>query len=427
MKPLHELGLQESAEKIAQNEITSEELVRSCLERIDEREEQVKAWEYLDPDAAINQAKVCDQSQTSGPLHGVPIGIKDIIETVDMPTTYGSPIYLNNRPSSDAACVALLKQSGAVIMGKTVSTEFAGGTPARTRNPHNPDFSPGGSSSGSAAAVADFMVPAALGTQTVGSTIRPSAFCGAVGFKPSFGILSLAGVKAQAESMDTLGIISRGVTDSSYLFDLLLGERQVQTLEPLSELPRIGLCRTSLWSEVKPETVDVINRTVAYVSALGVKIEDVELPDLFDQVLDAHMFILRYEFSQVLTYERTQHWDKFSEGLQALLSKTDDLTVENYFKALATVEKGRETIRDILTDFDVLITPSTAGQAPEFGAPTDLQFQRLWTMLHLPCLTLPAFTSEQGLPVGIQVVGKHYHDRSLLSISKWLEHQLISA
>ena len=427
VQPLNELSLHNAVEKIACSEITSEELVRSCLVRIEERENLIQAWEHLDPDAAIKQAKAADRRGSSGALHGIPIGIKDIIETVDLPTSYGSPIYKNNRTNSDAACVALARESGAVILGKTVSTEFAGGTPARTRNPHNPAFSPGGSSSGSAAAVADYMVPVAIGSQTVGSTIRPSSFCGVIGFKPSFGTLNLAGVKSQAASMDTLGIISRCITDTSYLFDVLSGKKHIKPVESLPAPPRVGICRTPQWPQAKPETIDALNKTIQCISASNAIVEEVELPEYFDQVLDAQMVILQFEFSQVLTYERTQHRDELSEGLQAILDKAAALSTEDYFNALSIVEKGREMIVSAFTNVEVLITPSASGEAPEFGAPTDLQFQRLWTVLHLPCLTLPAFTGEKGLPVGIQLIGNYRGDKKLLTIAKWLEHQLISA
>src|SRR5215510_11845337 len=246
MKPLHELTVVEAAQAIAAGTITSEALVHACLERIMAREESIRAWEYLDPKAALTQARACDRSPAQGLLHGVPVGIKDLIDTADMPTSYGSPIYAGHRPVWDAASVALLRAAGAVILGKTVTTEFAMFTPGKTANPHNVAHTPGGSSSGSAAAVADAMVPLALGTQTAGSIIRPASFCGVVGYQPTHGQFSVAGIKALSQTLDTLGGSARSVADVALLRAALVGG--ASQLPALERAPRIGLCRTPQWS-----------------------------------------------------------------------------------------------------------------------------------------------------------------------------------
>ena len=244
MGDLNTLTAVEAAKRIERGDITSEDLVRDCLSRIEAREDEVGAWAYIDPDRAIDQARLCDSSPRRSRLHGIPIGVKDVIETADLPTTHGSAIYAGHVPASDAACVALAREAGTVILGKTVTTEFAAVTPGKTANPRDTGRTPGGSSSGSAAAVADFMVPIALGTQTVGSIIRPASYCGAVGFKPSFGTFSFAGVKAQAESMDTLGFMTRSVEDIGLCGAVLLGVERAFDSPALETPPRIGICRS---------------------------------------------------------------------------------------------------------------------------------------------------------------------------------------
>ena len=250
---LHELGAAEAARRIARGELTSEALVSACLARIVERDGQVQAWAYLEPDYALAQARELDRGPRRGPLHGVPFGIKDVFDTADLPTEYNSSIYRGHRPRADAACVMALRQAGAVILGKTVSTEYAYSNPSKTRNPHNPAHTPGGSSSGSAAAVADFMVPAALGTQTAGSVIRPAAYCGAVGCKPSFGLVNRAGLKMQAESLDTIGAFARHPEDLALVLEALSG-RAPPDFGAAIERPRVGLCRTPRWGDADAAT-----------------------------------------------------------------------------------------------------------------------------------------------------------------------------
>ncbi|HVB16740.1 MAG TPA: amidase, partial [Stellaceae bacterium] len=243
------LSARAAAQQIAAGRLSAEALALSCLDHIAAREPVVGAWHYLDREAALAAARHCDNSEPSGPLHGVPIAVKDLLDTADMPTGYGSVIYEGHRPAADAACVALARAAGAVVVGKTVTTEFACFTPGKTANPHNPTHTPGGSSSGSAAAVADFMVPLAFGTQTAGSIIRPASFCGVVGYKPSFGLIARAGAKMLADSLDTVGMMARDVADAAFFAGVLSGRRALRELAMPAAPPRFGLYRTPMWDE----------------------------------------------------------------------------------------------------------------------------------------------------------------------------------
>jgi amidase len=421
-KGLERLTVGEAARRLERGAVTSEALVRACLDRIAAREAVVGAWAHLDPEMALAEARERDRSPRRGPLHGVPVGIKDIIDTADMPTAYGSPIYAGCRPTADAACVALLREAGAVILGKTVTTEFAAVTPGKTANPHRPAHTPGGSSSGSAAAVADFMVPAALGSQTVGSTIRPASYCGVVGFKPTYGALSLAGVKAQAESLDTLGLLTRAVDDLVLLSNALLGVTQAFDAPPRETPPRLGFCRSPHWPKAQASTIRVMDEAVRLYSAAGARIEEVTLSESFDRALPAQWTILSFEFARVLAYERTRQRDRLSERLRTLLDAGMEIPAADYRSALAVAAACRAEIAPVFGRVDALLTPAAAGEAPEgLTSPSDLLFQRLWTALYLPVLTLPGFRGETGLPVGIQLVGRHGGDGALLSVARWAE------
>src|SRR3954453_15767712 len=241
------LSAHQAAREIAAGQLRAEALMTACLERIAAREPEIGAWQYLDPEAALEAARRCDASAPSGPLHGIPIAVKDLIDTADMPTGYGSGIYARHRPGSDAACVALARAAGAIVMGKTVTTEFACFMPGKTANPRNPQHTPGGSSSGSAAAVADLMAPLAFGTQTAGSVIRPAAFCGIVGYKPSFGTIPRAGVKMLCDSLDTIGTMARNVADAAFFAGVIAGRPELRDVAPSEAPPLFGLYRTPMW------------------------------------------------------------------------------------------------------------------------------------------------------------------------------------
>jgi amidase len=423
---LNRLSLRDAARQVAAGTITSEALVGACLDRIAEREPVVGAWAYLDAERALASAREKDRAPARGPLHGVPVGIKDIIDTADMPTGHGSPIYEGKVPVADAACVALLRAAGAVVLGKTVTTEFAAFSPGKTANPHNPAHLPGGSSSGSAAAVADFMVPAALGTQTVGSTIRPSAYSGAVGFKPTFGAFPLAGVKPQAPSLDTHGLITRTAVDLPLLGGILLDLPAPLAIPTRGTPPRIGFCRSPHWPKAQPATVRAMEESCRILGGAGARITDVDLSPDFDRVLDAQMTIVGFEMNRAMAYERRFHWHKLSPRLRDFMLRFDRIGLDDYRAALAVAASCRAQIAKAFESCDVILTPSQSGEAPEgLDTPSDLMFQRLWTILHLPCLTLPAFKGEKGLPIGVQLVGAHGKDEALLADAIWAEARLM--
>lgn len=419
-KPLNELSVTEIADGIADKRFTPEAVVRSCLDRISEREPEVKAWIHLDPELALSQARVLENGPSRGPLHGVPIGIKDIIDTFDMPTQMGSPIYDGHQPAIDASCVAILRKAGAIILGKTVTAEFAGVEPGATANPHDTSRTPGGSSSGSAAAVADYMVPVALGTQTGGSILRPAAFCGVIGFKPSYGTVNRAGMKFAADSLDTIGPIGRSIDDVELICDVLTGQSPAPTRPEISA-PRVGLCRTPLWDTADAETVEAIEDTAAKLSAAGASVNDVELPADFAGIGEARDIINNFERSRATAYEWDHHRERISERLGASLKKGYETPYEDYLGALRLGEDWRLQLEQIFASYDVLLSPSVPGEAPiglsSTGAP---QFQGFWTILRVPTISLPTHTGPNGLPVGIQLIGRYRDDKKLLDTARWV-------
>ena len=422
MAKLNELSATEAAGQIAAGSITSEALITDCLVRIAAREVVVKAWEYLDRDLALAQARARDKSTGArGPLHGVPIAIKDIFATHDMPTGMGSPIYRGQRTMTDAACVALLRAAGAVILGKTVSTEFAASHPGKTTNPHNAAHTPGGSSSGSAAAVADFMVPAGLGTQTAGSTIRPAAFCGAIGYKPSYGLFNRAGTMSESESLDTIGIITRSIDDAQLIGAVLAGiaPRPVRT-QPVKP-PKIGLCRTHLWQLAAPETVEAVEDAAGRLKSAGAQVTEIKLPESYARLTEAHWRVLAFEFARALAWERANHFDKLSEKLKAIIEIGLGQSLENYRADLRLAQDCRNELAAVFKGCDALLAPSAAGEAPlGLAATGDYRFQGFWTFLYTPCLTLPTHKGPKGLPVGIQLIAPIDADDALFDAARWV-------
>ncbi|HZE46319.1 MAG TPA: amidase, partial [Xanthobacteraceae bacterium] len=423
------LSAMDAARLIREGVISSEQYVGACLARVRETDARIEAWAFLDPDHALEQARAADRwrrsGQPIGPLHGVPIGVKDIIDTADMPTEHGSPIYRGNRPFADAACVALLRMAGAVILGKTVTTEFANRFPGATVNPHNPAHTPGGSSSGSAAGVADFQVPVGLGTQTGGSVIRPSAFCGVVGYKPSFGEFSRSGVKMQCPNLDTLGVLCRSVEDLALMRAVLIGMPHRPIGRTLGG-PRIGICRTPAWDAAEPPVQALIEQSATRFAAAGARVSEVSFASDFAGILDHHRRIFNYEAARNYAYEYEEHHDQVSQVLRdTVLSPGRELPLAAYVEALDTAEAFRRHLDDIFRDVDVLLTPSAAGEAPEgLGSTGDPSFNSIWTLSWSPCVTLPAGTGPKGLPLGVQLVGHRFRDEALLDIAAWSETQL---
>ena len=410
----------EAAHQLAQRTLRAEDLVRDCLERIDVREPEVQAWTHVARDAALARAKALDQGAHQGLLHGLPIAVKDLIATADMPTSYGSPIYSGHQPANDATCVALAREAGAVVLGKTVTTEFATFQPNQTRNPHNLAHTPGGSSSGSAAAVADGMVPLALGTQTAGSLMRPAAYCGVVAFKPSFGGINRAGAKPLSDTLDTVGTIARSVPDAALFAAALTGRSSwlVRHLaEHVSRPLRVGICHTYEWAQALPETQAALqNAADAIRGNAGMALRDVQLPADYQQLAQAQTYIQLAEQAQCFASERLNHWAQLSPRLQGIVQAGLAVTVEQYDQAQALVVRCRAQLANVFQEVDVLLAPSAPGAAPlGLDNTGDPVFCRIWTVLHTPTVNIPAGFAPNGMPVGLQVVGPLGADAFTLS------------
>ena len=414
---LSEITGSEAARRLAASETTSEALVAACLERIAERDEQVRAWAFIDRAAALAQARSLDRAPRRSRLHGVPFGIKDIIDTADLPTEYNSAIYRGHRPKADAACVTLLKQAGCVILGKTVTTEFANNHPSQTRNPHNGAHTPGGSSSGSAAAVADFMVPLALGTQTGGSVIRPAAYCGAYAIKPSFGAINRAGTKFLAESLDTIGIFARCAGDLALAMEVLTGRAGTR---PPAGAPRIGLCRTPRWSLADAATQANVEQAARALGRAGAVMRDFELPTGSAELFDRHKVIMGYETARALGWEYQNHRSELSATLRARLEEGWSVPRAEYDAMREQARRLRRELAERLREVDFLITPSAPSEEPASLASTgDPVFNRAWTLLGVPCVTIPYGKGALGLPLAVQLVGAHEADMQLLGWAEW--------
>jgi Asp-tRNA(Asn)/Glu-tRNA(Gln) amidotransferase A subunit family amidase len=422
---LNKLTATEIVRAVAVGETTYEAVVRDCLARIDARESDIHAWASIDPELALRQARELDRATERGPLHGVPIGIKDIIDTADQPTEMGSPIYRGHRPTTDAACVGLTRAAGAVMLGKTVTCEFAGMTPGITTNPHNVAHTPGGSSSGSGAAVADHMVPIAFGTQTGGSVLRPAAYCGVFGFKPTFGAFNRRGVYPAAESLDTIGLIARALEDLELLSAVLELRKPSEPLS-LDRAPRVGLTRTPLWDKAQAETVAAIEDAAARLGQAGAQVREIELPDEFSDLRNAaRETINNYERAAAMAHEWNSHRDQISERLRKRIEIGRAMPHSEYLAALWLGEDCRAQLGQVFEGVDVLLTPSANGEAPRgLGETGDPGFQAIWTILHTPALTLPTHRGPNGLPVGIQLVGQRQDDRRLFACARWIWQKL---
>ena len=418
----NKLTAAEAGRRIARGQLTSEALVAACLERITARERDVRAWAFLDAELALRQARRLDREAPRSPLHGVPFGIKDVIDTADMPTEYNSPIYRGYQPKWDAACVALLRQAGCVILGKTVTTEFANNHPSHTRNPHRLAHTPGGSSSGSAAAVADHMVPLALGTQTGGSTLRPAAYCGAVGCKPSFNTINRAGLKFVAESLDTIGVLARTAEDAALSLQILSGRASPDFAQPRTGIPRIGVCRTPRWQDADAPTRAAIESVASRLATAGARVDDFELPEATERLFDEHGKIMGYESARALAWEYLNHPDQISTTLRPRLAEGWQLPRNAYDAARALARDCRRRLADSMRDYDILLTPSAPGEAPDNLNTTGSSiFNRVWTLFGVPCVTLPCGTGPRGLPLGVQLVGRFDGDVELLAWAHWAE------
>jgi Asp-tRNA(Asn)/Glu-tRNA(Gln) amidotransferase A subunit family amidase len=424
--PLHQLDAWQAATQLARRELKAVDLVRACLDRVTERDGQVRAFAHLDADGALAQARALDAGPLRGPLHGLPIGVKDLFDSADMPTTYGSALYAGHRPAADAASVALCREAGAVVLGKTVSTEFAYFTPGPTGNPHRLDHTPGGSSSGSAAAVADHMLPLALGTQTAGSIIRPAAYCGVVGYKPSHGRVTGAGVKSLSQTLDVVGGFGRSVRDAALLGAVLTGDARLRDWqEPTA--PRIGLFPTPAWPQADADTQAAWAQAVRVLAALAAGCRDVLEPAGFAELIPLQKDVMFFEMAHALSHERVQHRERLSPQLNELLDAGMRIDGATHAANLARTEQWRQRIDALFDTHDVLLTPSATGTAPHgIGATGDPLFCRSWSLLGLPSVHLPFASGRHGLPVGLQLVGRHGQDHQLLAAAHWVHQRLLS-
>ncbi len=428
MAEISALSARDIAREIAAGRLAAEAVVAACLDRIAAREAVVGAWHYLDPDAALAAARRCDGMPPSGPLHGVPIAVKDLIDTVDMPTGYGSAIYEGHRPAADAACVALARAAGAIVLGKTVTTEFACFTAGKTANPRNPAHTPGGSSSGSAAAVADLMAPLALGTQTAGSVIRPAAFCGVVGYKPSFGVIPRAGVKMLADSLDTIGTMARNVADAAFLAGILGGRPALRHVAMPEAMPRFGLYRTPMWEEAEPSAAAALDHARAALERAGAWVGEVAVPPEHRGLTAAQDAVMGFEAARGLAHERLQHSAELSPRLAQLLDAGMSVGADAYEAALAETAAARSKLDGFFGPCDAMLTPAAPGEAPQgLGYTGNPVFNRMWTLLGVPCVTLPAIWSDSGLPTGIQLVGRPGRDAQLMAAALFAERALAKA
>ncbi len=439
MKNLNTLSAATAAAGIRSKKFTSEELISDCLNRLNSREDDIQAWSYINAEHALEQAKKADKYRNEGgslgPLHGVPIGIKDVIDTEDMPTENGSPIYEGRRPQKDALCIAALRRAGAIIFGKTVTTEFANINPSKTRNPHNIQHSPGGSSAGSGASVADFHVPVALGTQTGGSVIRPASFNGVFGLKPTLGLIPRSGMLLQSHTLDTIGIYGRTLEDLALVLDSIsipdpndahsyrgsIGSVQAEYSKTSKHQPKFAFLETPAWNEGNLASKKAILKTT---EILGQNCKKETLPDPFNKIIDLHATVFSSENAYYYGQYLISHPNLLSKKLRHRLESTRNALASDYLTALEARNVIYNSVETLLGNYDAIICLSAPGPAPHgFETTGSAVFNGLWTYLGVPCISLPLLTVE-GLPQGIQLVGKRGEEGKLFRSALKLEQAL---
>ena len=435
-RALAQLGALEAAAAIRDGQITSQELVNACLARVEEAEESVQAWAFLDPEHARRQARMADdmrsRGQALGALHGVPVGVKDIIDTADMPTEDGTVLHAGRRPREDATVVSLLRSAGAVILGKTVTTELAVYAPGKTRNPHDPERTPGGSSSGSAAAVAAGMVPLALGTQTNGSVIRPASYCGVVGYKPTHGLISRNGILRQSRTLDHVGVFARSLPDAALIaqelmaFDASDPDMRPRArprladfvLRPPPFAPRFAFVKTPMWEQASADTQEAF---AELAEALGDLVSEVTLPEPFAEGVELHRLIMETDLALSYAPEYENDAAQLSSTLREMLERGQRHLALDYNRAVARIPIFNATLDDVFHEMHAILTPAAMGEAPlgleSTGSPV---FCTLWTLCGLPTVTVPLMQGANGMPIGVQLVGPRGDDARLLQSANWL-------
>ncbi len=408
----------DAASRIQAGTLRPEALMEACLDRIAVREPVLRAFAWFDA-AAARDAATQTGAAAPGVLHGLPVGVKDLFDTADRPAAYGSPIWAGWRPRADAAAVARTRAAGGVVIGKTVTTEFATRKPGPTTNPHNPAHTPGGSSSGSAAGVAAGFFPLAIGSQTAGSVIRPAAFCGVVGYKPSFGLISRAGMKPGADSLDTVGVFARSVADCALFAGALSGRDLGDPARRMARAPRIGLCRTSSWRLAAPETMALLDDVAARLAHAGARVSRRDLPDACAALESAHPIVMNRESAHALSWELTHARASISAGLLERLDSGLAQPEAAVAGAYAAFTAARAAFPTALEGMDLLLTPAAPGEAPEgLDWTGDPAFNIIWTSLGVPCVTVPAGVGPRGLPLGVQIVAAT--DAAALGWAGWV-------
>ena len=433
------LGARDAVAAISSGEVSSQELVQACLGRIEQFDGEIGAWAHLDAELAVEQARQADEARrrgrVTGPLHGVPVGVKDIVDTFDLPTERGTALYAGRTPSKDAALVATLREAGAIILGKTVTTELAVYAPGKTSNPHNPERTPGGSSSGSAAAVAAFMTPLSVGTQTNGSVIRPASFCGVFGFKPSFGRISRRGVLALSRPLDTVGVFARDLGDLALIADVLMVYDQddpdmrprarpfiSQTLADLPPVePRLAFVRTPAWDRADQTTKDAFRELIEHI---GDRVDVVDLPPVFNRGLDDHKAIMEADLARNLASLYRNGGDKISERLRDMIEQGQAVLATQYNNAVDRITEYNDLLDEYFFDYDAILTPSAPGEAPDKATTGDPVFCTIWTLCGTPALNLPVLQGHEGLPLGVQMVAARGDDARLFRTARWLVERL---
>jgi Asp-tRNA(Asn)/Glu-tRNA(Gln) amidotransferase A subunit family amidase len=435
MEP-HELTATQAVQAMRDGKLSSEELVSACLARIDALEDRVRAWAFLDREHALAQARRADalrqEGKVFGPLHGVPVGIKDIFDTADMPTGYGTVLHKDRRPVRDATAVAQLRQAGAVILGKTVTTELAYYAPGKTANPRDAGRTPGGSSSGSAAAVAAGMVPLAIGSQTNGSTLRPASYCGVFGFKPSYGLISRHGMLPLSGALDQVGMFARSLDDIALLGDCLMNydaqdadmQARVRpalvrtSTEPLPAPPLFVLVRTPMWSRLERDTQDGFAELIAH---LGGQLHEVELTTSIEEGIACHRTIMEADMARSLAAEYERGRDRLSAPMRAAIERGRRVTAAEYDRALAAIAPLTAVLDELFLNYGTILTPAVAGEAPPgLDSTGDPVFCTFWTLCRVPSIGLPLLQGANGLPIGVQLIGARDDDGRLLRSARWL-------
>ncbi|MFH5924383.1 amidase [Roseomonas xinghualingensis] len=410
---------------LREGKLTVQALVEGCLARIEARDPSLHAFTAVDPEAALRHAAEADRKGPSGPLWGLPFAVKDVLDTADLPSAYGSPIWQGHRPRADAAAVAAARGAGGILLGKTVTTEFATRHPGPTVNPINPLHTPGGSSSGSAAAVAAGLVPFAFGTQTAGSIIRPASFCGITGYKPSFGWLHRAGMKVMSESLDTIGVLARSVEDCALFVSALTGRDLEDDGALGARPPRLAVLAHPPGAKVAPDALEVFGATVEALGRAGAILDSIALPEICIRANEVHSIVMNMEVRQALTWELTTARDSLSPVLRENTDVAGTHPPSRLDAGRQVFAEARAAFAALLQGFDGLLTLSAPGEAPEgLGWTGDPSCNALWTALHGPCVTVPAGTGVKGLPIGVQVVAPVGQDRRALACADWVRRNL---